>query len=33
MNNLELQGWEQRVHEGWKSFGRQIKGALKLFFA
>ena len=32
INNSELRGWGQRVHEGWKSLGRQIKGALKLFF-
>jgi alpha,alpha-trehalase len=31
INNNELRGWGQRVHEGWKSLGRQIKGALRHF--
>ena len=26
INNTELRDWAQKLHEGWKSLGRQVKG-------
>ena len=30
VNNSELRDWGNRLHEGWKSLGRHIKGDLKM---